>query len=82
MSSSASIDIEAILGADAPELLQHECKTIPQSTLHLPAPDHIEQIWLASDRPIRVLTSLQSPARPRAPRRHGLRVDPAGGPGD
>jgi len=57
---SASIDVEAILGAEAPQLLGHECKTIPKSTLHLPGPDHIEQIWLASDRPIRVLTSLQS----------------------
>ena len=56
----ASIDVEAILGADAPQLLGHECKTIPRSTLHLPGPDHVEQIWLASDRPIRVLTSLQS----------------------
>jgi class I fructose-bisphosphate aldolase len=56
----ASIDIEAILGADAPQLLGHECKTIPRSTLHLPGPDHVEQIWLASDRSIRVLTSLQS----------------------
>jgi class I fructose-bisphosphate aldolase len=56
----ASIDVEAILGADAPQLLGHECKTIPRSTLHLPGPDHVEQIWLASDRSIRVLTSLQS----------------------
>jgi len=60
MNSSVSTDIEAILGADAPGLLQHECKTIPRSVLHLPAPDHIEQIWVASDRHIRVLTSLQS----------------------
>jgi class I fructose-bisphosphate aldolase len=60
MNSSVSTDIEAILGADAPGLLQHECKTIPRSVLHLPAPDHIEQIWVASDRPIRVLTSLQA----------------------
>jgi class I fructose-bisphosphate aldolase len=60
MNSSVSTDIEAILGADAPGLLQHECKTIPRSVLHLPAPDHIEQIWVASDRHIRVLTSLQA----------------------
>jgi class I fructose-bisphosphate aldolase len=60
MNSSVSTDIEAILGADAPGLLQHECKTIPRSVLHLPAPDHIAQIWVASDRHIRVLTSLQA----------------------
>ena len=65
---SASIDVEAILGAEAPQLLGHECKTIPKSTLHLPGPDHVEQIWLASDRPIRVLSSLQTHARPRPPR--------------
>jgi class I fructose-bisphosphate aldolase len=60
MRPSASTDIEAILGADASQLLQHECKTIPKSTLHLPGAHHVEQVWLASDRHIRVLTSLQS----------------------
>lgn len=60
MRPSTSTDIEAILGADASHLLQHECKTIPKSTLHLPGADHVEQVWLASDRHIRVLTSLQS----------------------
>jgi class I fructose-bisphosphate aldolase len=60
MRPSASTDVEAILGAEAQELLGHECKTIPKSTLHLPGPGHVEQIWLGSDRHIRVLTSLQS----------------------
>ena len=60
MRSSASIDVEAILGADASQLLEHQCRTIPKSTLHLPAPDHVEQIWMGSDRPTRVLASLQS----------------------
>ena len=30
--------IEEILGADAAALLQHQCKTIPKETLHLPGP--------------------------------------------
>jgi class I fructose-bisphosphate aldolase len=60
MRSSASIDVEAILGVDASQLLEHECRTIPKSTLHLPGPDHVEQIWMGSDRPTRVLASLQS----------------------
>ena len=28
--------VEDILGADAAPLLQHQCKTIPKETLHLP----------------------------------------------
>jgi fructose-bisphosphate aldolase, class I len=55
-----SSNIEEILGADAPKLLQHECKTIPKETLHLPGPDSVERIYGVSDRPVRVLSSLQS----------------------
>jgi class I fructose-bisphosphate aldolase len=52
--------IEEILGDEAAELLQHQCKTIPRDTLHLPGPDYVERIYGASDRPTRVLASLQS----------------------
>jgi class I fructose-bisphosphate aldolase len=52
--------IEEILGADAASLLQHQCKTIPRETLHLPGPDYVERSYGSSDRPTRVLTSLQS----------------------
>src|ERR1700724_2092473 len=52
--------IEEILGADAAPLLQHQCKTIPKESLHLPGPDYVERIYALSDRPTRVLTSLQS----------------------
>src|ERR1041385_506011 len=52
--------VDAILGDEAASLLQHECKTIPKSSLHLPGPDSVERIYGASDRPARVLTSLQS----------------------
>jgi len=51
--------IESILGSDA-SLLAHQCKTIPKENLHLPGPDFIERIHLVSDRPTRVLTSLQA----------------------
>ena len=51
---------EQILGADAGMLLRHECKTIPKSLLHVPGPDYVDRIYLGSDRPARVLTSLQS----------------------
>src|SRR5713101_1063293 len=53
-------NIEQILGQDAEKLLQHQCKTIPKESLHLPGPDSVERIYAGSDRPARVLTSLQS----------------------
>ena len=52
--------LEEILGADASGLLEHQCTTIPRDSLHLPGPDFIDRTFAASDRPIRVLTSLQS----------------------
>jgi class I fructose-bisphosphate aldolase len=51
--------IESILGDDA-ALLQHQCKTIPKETLHLPGPDFVERVLSASDRPPRVLGALQA----------------------
>jgi fructose-bisphosphate aldolase, class I len=52
--------IEEILGDEATSLLQHQCKTIAKETLHLPGPDYVERIYSISDRPTRVLTTLQS----------------------
>jgi class I fructose-bisphosphate aldolase len=52
--------VEEILGADAAGLLQHQCKTIPKENLHLPGPDYVDRIHAVSDRPTRVLTSLQA----------------------
>src|SRR2546423_6407744 len=57
---SGTSRLEEILGADAAPLLQHQCKTIPKEQLHLPGPDYVERIYGGSDRPARVLTSLQS----------------------
>ena len=51
--------IDSILG-DLSPLLDHRCTTIPQEDLHLPAPDFIDRVWVGSDRPPRVLASLQS----------------------
>ena len=48
-----------ILGEDA-ALLEHRCETIPASRLHLPGPDFIDRCVASTDRPARVLTSLQS----------------------
>ncbi|HYS02379.1 MAG TPA: class I fructose-bisphosphate aldolase [Candidatus Eisenbacteria bacterium] len=52
--------LESILGDDAKDLLEHTSKTILKSQLHLPGPDFVERIWIGSDRPTRVLRSLQS----------------------
>ena len=49
--------IQEILGADA-SLLEHQCKTVPKESLHLPGPDFIDRILAATDRPARVLVSL------------------------
>ena len=53
-------NIDEILGKDGADLLQHQCKTIPKASLHLPGPDFVERAHGLSDRPARVLTSLQS----------------------
>jgi class I fructose-bisphosphate aldolase len=50
--------IEAILGEDAP-LLTHQCRTIAKESLHLPGPDFVERVMTMTDRPPRVLSSLQ-----------------------
>ena len=60
MIATTQTSIETILGADAQDLLQHQCKTISKDLLHLPGPDSVERIFSRSDRPARVLTSLQS----------------------
>ena len=52
--------VEEILGADASDLLQHQCKTIPKEHIHLPGPDYVDRAYGLSDRPTRVLSSLQS----------------------
>jgi class I fructose-bisphosphate aldolase len=52
--------LEGILGAEAQDLLEHRCETIPREMLHLPGPGFVERIWALTDRPVRVLRSLES----------------------
>jgi fructose-bisphosphate aldolase, class I len=52
--------IEKILGNDAESLLKHECKTVLKNSLHLPGPDWLDKIHMNSDRPVRVLSSLNA----------------------
>jgi fructose-bisphosphate aldolase, class I len=60
MAVHTTSNIEEILGADGATLLRHQCKTIPKETLHLPGPDSVHHAFGVSDRPTRVLGSLQS----------------------
>ena len=53
-------EIAQILGEDARGLLEHQCRTVPKENLHLPGPDYVDRIYRGSDRPTRVLVSLQS----------------------
>jgi fructose-bisphosphate aldolase, class I len=48
-----------LLGADAPSLLEHVCKTIPKTELHLPGPDFIDRVFVHTDRKPGVLGNLQ-----------------------
>jgi len=51
--------IEELLGEGGRDLLEHKCQTIPKEQLHVPGPDIVERVWKDSDRPIRVLASLE-----------------------
>ena len=57
MPSKKIIDL---LGDKASYLLEHKSNTIDKSTITLPSPNHIEEIWLNSNRNNQVLRSLQS----------------------
>jgi fructose-bisphosphate aldolase, class I len=52
-------EIEKLLGTDAKSLLEHKCKGIPKSSLHLPGPDFVDRVFIPSDRKPGVLGSLQ-----------------------
>lgn len=53
-------NITDLLGEErAKFLLEHECKTINKSLLHLPSPDFTDKVWMQSNRNPQVLRSLQ-----------------------
>src|SRR5438105_11575955 len=53
-------DLEQILGEETAALLRHQCKTIPKEQLHLPGPDAVDRMFASTDRPTRVLSSVQA----------------------
>ncbi len=56
MPSNKIIDL---LGDKAGYLLDHVCNAIPKDTLQLPGPDHLDKIWLNSDRNNQTIRNLQ-----------------------
>jgi len=53
-------NIIQLLGDKAHYLLNHTSKTIDKSALHLPSPNHIDEIWINSNRNNTVLRNFQS----------------------
>src|SRR2546422_1184025 len=51
-------DIEQILGNEAESLLTYKCRTVPKEMLHLPGPDFIDRVMVATDRRPQVLRNL------------------------
>lgn len=49
-----------LLGDKAGYFLDHQCKTIDKSSIHLPAASHIDDIWINSNRNNQTLRSLQN----------------------
>ena len=58
-------------------LLTHESKGIPKDDLHLPGPDFVDRVFATTDRSPAGAAQPAAAVRPRPPRRHRLRVDPA-----
>src|SRR5690242_19759772 len=52
--------LEEVLGADARDLLEHKCQTVAKDQLHVPGGDFVDRVWKDSDRPTRVLRSIES----------------------
>lgn len=49
-----------LLGDRSDYYLNHVCKTIDKSSLHLPSPATVDEVWIDTDRSVRTLTSLQT----------------------
>ena len=49
-----------LLGDKAEYLLSHTCTAIDKKKIHLPSPNHVEEIWVNSNRSNQVLRSLQA----------------------
>jgi len=57
METSKIVDL---LGDKSEYYLNHSCKTIDKSLIHIPSPTFIDDVWTNSDRNIQTLNSLQT----------------------
>ena len=55
----ANKKIIELLGDQADHLLNHECKTFAKTEITIPSPNHVDDIWRASNRNNQTLKSLQ-----------------------
>ena len=53
-------DIQKLLGDKGPLLLEHTCKGIPKERLTVTGPNHVDDVFIGSDRNPQVLRSLQA----------------------
>ncbi|MBS1644442.1 MAG: class I fructose-bisphosphate aldolase [Bacteroidetes bacterium] len=58
--ATPNTNIQELLGDKASYFLEHECKTINKSQIHVPAPNTIDNIWSASNRNNQTLGALQA----------------------
>lgn len=52
--------ITELLGEEAGNLLNHQCKTFSKDQLHLPSPDFVDKVFALSNRSAQVLRNLQA----------------------
>ncbi|MDR1937892.1 MAG: class I fructose-bisphosphate aldolase [Tannerellaceae bacterium] len=52
--------ITGLLGLEADYYLNHRCKTIDKSLIHIPSPNSLDEVWIHSDRNIQTLKSMQA----------------------
>ena len=52
--------ITNLLGDQAAFYLEHTCRTIDKSLIHIPSSSTIDDTWISSDRNIRTLSSIQT----------------------
>lgn len=60
MSKVADSKVVELLGESAESLLNHECKTISKSMLHLPGEDFVSRVFAQTNRSPQVMRSLQA----------------------
>ncbi|MCB0283999.1 MAG: class I fructose-bisphosphate aldolase [Calditrichae bacterium] len=51
--------IQSLLGSESDSLLNHQCKTVDKSSIHLPGSDFVDRVFALSDRSPQVLRNLQ-----------------------